>query len=383
MKHFIIILSVFLSQQFNFSQQDLVGLSQLWIGMNEVGPNEQVTHYIAANGAVWGQIQNGIFLVTNDPRAYNNSDISVGNYDFDHPSSWADFNWIWETGDGEAKWGLGLYKITNSKEPTAYFYLDARDSDYGNIIGFNNPDIWFYYDMGSSRFQYTYPGELDIYTGDLVRVADLLGFTYTTSGLQNFWANVLVCVSSDPEFNNVRLIWGKHPTFNCTSYKIYRSYQINPIIKYRIIATVGSSTYEYTDEETPYCGSDPVYYYIRGYNGSSYSEQSNIVSTPISKGFGKSVLDLSNKPHTYSLSQNSPNPFNSATNITYQIPEKGYVSLNVYDLLGNEITTMVNEYKEPGKNTVQFDADKLVSGIYFYRLQLRSFVETKKMLLVR
>jgi len=95
------------------------------------------------------------------------------------------------------------------------------------------------------------------------------------------------------------------------------------------------------------------------------------------------------QPQQFELYQNYPNPFNPSTKITFAIPllggdeRGGLVTLKVYDILGNEIATLVNEYKEPGKNTVQFDADKLVSGIYFYRLQSRSFVETKKMLLVR
>jgi hypothetical protein len=88
-------------------------------------------------------------------------------------------------------------------------------------------------------------------------------------------------------------------------------------------------------------------------------------------------------PKSYSLSQNFPNPFNPTTKIEYQIPELSFVTLTVYDVLGNEITTLVNEEKSIGSYSVDFNATALPSGIYFYRLQASEFVETKKMILLK
>jgi hypothetical protein len=88
-------------------------------------------------------------------------------------------------------------------------------------------------------------------------------------------------------------------------------------------------------------------------------------------------------PDSYSILQNFPNPFNPATSIRYSVPELTKVSLRVYDVLGNEIATLVNEEKERGVYTVNFDASQLASGMYLYRLQAGSFVETKKMILLR
>ncbi len=85
----------------------------------------------------------------------------------------------------------------------------------------------------------------------------------------------------------------------------------------------------------------------------------------------------------YSLSQNYPNPFNPATIISYQIPKEGQVSLKVYDILGNEVATLVNEIKPAGEYQVEFKAGTLASGIYFYSLQAGSFMETKQMMLVK
>ncbi len=97
------------------------------------------------------------------------------------------------------------------------------------------------------------------------------------------------------------------------------------------------------------------------------------------------VDDDKNKviPEMYKLSQNYPNPFNPNTTIKYQISEISSVSIKVYDVLGNEIEILVNEEKAAGNYEVELDASTLSSGIYFYRLQAGSFVETKKMVLMK
>jgi len=92
--------------------------------------------------------------------------------------------------------------------------------------------------------------------------------------------------------------------------------------------------------------------------------------------------------NNYSLNQNYPNPFNPSTKIKYQIPELSFVTLKLYDVLGNEITTLVNEEKPAGKYEVEFNSRGLIhqtlpSGIYFYQLKAGSFIETKKMLMLK
>jgi hypothetical protein len=85
----------------------------------------------------------------------------------------------------------------------------------------------------------------------------------------------------------------------------------------------------------------------------------------------------------FSLKQNYPNPFNPTTIISYQIPVSSQVSLKVYDVLGNEVATLVNEEKASGNYEVEFDSRNLASGIYMYRIQISGFNETKKMILLR
>ncbi len=83
------------------------------------------------------------------------------------------------------------------------------------------------------------------------------------------------------------------------------------------------------------------------------------------------------------LAQNYPNPFNPTTTIQYSIPQRSNVTLKVYDVLGSEIATLVNEEKERGVYTVNFNASNMASGMYIYRITAGSFVETKKMILLR
>ena len=88
-------------------------------------------------------------------------------------------------------------------------------------------------------------------------------------------------------------------------------------------------------------------------------------------------------PNAYSLSQNYPNPFNPTTTIKYSVPKSSFVSLTVYDLLGREIASLVNEEKPPGVYTVNFNGSNFASGIYFYRFRAGSFIQTKKFVLIK
>jgi hypothetical protein len=95
------------------------------------------------------------------------------------------------------------------------------------------------------------------------------------------------------------------------------------------------------------------------------------------------VSDNEKFPEEFELYQNFPNPFNPSTIIKYSIPTSEFVSLIVYDMLGKEVATLVNEEQSAGNYEVDFNAAGLSSGIYFYKLTAGSFVETKKMILMR
>ena len=88
-------------------------------------------------------------------------------------------------------------------------------------------------------------------------------------------------------------------------------------------------------------------------------------------------------PDKFSLSQNFPNPFNPSTMISYDIPIDGFVKITVYDFLGREVKTLVNEKQNPGSYQVQFDGSNLASGVYFYKLQAGDFIQTKRMTMLK
>jgi len=97
-----------------------------------------------------------------------------------------------------------------------------------------------------------------------------------------------------------------------------------------------------------------------------------------------SIVEVTSLPTKYSLGQNYPNPFNPSTTISYQLPvAAGHVSLKVYDVLGREVATLVNEQKAPGNYEVKFDGSKLASGVYIYRIEAGKFSDTKKLLLIK
>lgn len=87
--------------------------------------------------------------------------------------------------------------------------------------------------------------------------------------------------------------------------------------------------------------------------------------------------------HTYSLEQNYPNPFNPSTSISYSLAEAGVVKIAVYNLLGQEINILVNDFKEAGPHSVTFNASDLTSGAYFYTIETLQFRQTRKMLLAK
>ncbi|MFA6456511.1 MAG: T9SS type A sorting domain-containing protein, partial [Bacteroidota bacterium] len=89
------------------------------------------------------------------------------------------------------------------------------------------------------------------------------------------------------------------------------------------------------------------------------------------------------KPAQFVLEQNYPNPFNPTTTITYSVPQTGHVSMTVYDILGNNVATLVDQPKSAGTHSVKFDGSRLSNGVYFYRLRFGNVSAVKKLTLVK
>jgi hypothetical protein len=147
--------------------------------------------------------------------------------------------------------------------------------------------------------------------------------------------------------------------------------------------------YASIDYEVDCSGITPGDYYLRlvtNVNGNANYALANIIcdnTTLAKKNFNKVNFTGSEIPATYDLAQNFPNPFNPSTTIRYQIPQDGIVTLKIYDILGAEVKTLVNEQKLAGKYEVNFNASSLASGVYIYKIQAGSFINSKKMILLK
>jgi hypothetical protein len=116
----------------------------------------------------------------------------------------------------------------------------------------------------------------------------------------------------------------------------------------------------------------------------TYATVANVFGTMGDHPLITGVTDqLPGIPTVYDLVQNFPNPFNPSTSIRFSIPEAGVVTLKIFNLLGEEVATLINEYKNVGNYDVKFDASKLTSGVYVYRINAGNFTTSKKMMLMK
>jgi hypothetical protein len=107
------------------------------------------------------------------------------------------------------------------------------------------------------------------------------------------------------------------------------------------------------------------------------------LETKLTDDIVTSVANEESGPNNFYLEQNYPNPFNPTTNIGFKIADRGFVSLKVFDVLGNEVATLISEEKSPGSYEVSFNAAEFGSGVYIYSLRAGSFAQTKKMILLK
>ena len=148
--------------------------------------------------------------------------------------------------------------------------------------------------------------------------------------------------------------------------------------KFTLIDTVKSNVTNYVDSLVE--NLHTYYYRLKAYDNSVTSAYSGVTSKTILTDLNYSGNNL---PKDYALLQNYPNPFNPSTVIKYDLPKVSFVTLKIYDVLGREVRTLVNEDKPAGRYEVNFNADNLASGIYLYRIQAGNYVETKKLMVIK
>ncbi|OGU78314.1 MAG: hypothetical protein A2W11_07805, partial [Ignavibacteria bacterium RBG_16_35_7] len=175
--------------------------------------------------------------------------------------------------------------------------------------------------------------------------------------------------------------WTTASELNNLGFEIERSLDDNIFVTVGFVEGKGTSTetnyYSFTDRISVN-GRSTISYRLKQVDYDGTSSYSNIIQVEV------------DVPVTYTLNQNYPNPFNPSTKIEYTLPVDGFVELNVYDIMGKEIATLVNEQKPAGTYEIVFDASEFPSGVYFYTIkavpfgrQAGSFVSTKKMMFLK
>ncbi len=152
----------------------------------------------------------------------------------------------------------------------------------------------------------------------------------------------------------------------------------NNLLNFVVIDTVGVGDSTYIDSLVTI--GNMYFYRIKSFMGDNYSAYESTLTGVIVTDVEKIDNDI---PKSYFLSQNYPNPFNPSTIIRYQLPVKSKVSLKVYDILGKEVASLVNEEQSAGNYKINFSFSNLASGIYFYRIQAGKFTQSKKMILLK
>ncbi len=210
--------------------------------------------------------------------------------------------------------------------------------------------------------------------GNLESVAPFNSFSEFAIGsdISNSLPVELTAFSAKSVNEGIKLEWQTASELNNDRFEIERSQDRNTFAVVGTVRGAGTTTeaqsYSFIDNTAQ---NGKFYYRLKQVDFDGTVDYSNIVEV------------VKEKPTTFELAQNYPNPFNPATTINYQLPTNTLVTLKVYDVIGREVATLVNARQEAGRYTVNFNASTLASGVYFYRLQAGSFVETKKMMLVK
>jgi hypothetical protein len=195
------------------------------------------------------------------------------------------------------------------------------------------------------------------------------GYNITPVELNSFVANL--------RKGNVILQWSTSTETNNQGFEVQRKSGNTEFEKIGFFAGSGSTTepkaYSFVDKKL---------------DASKYTYRLKQIDFNGSFNYSNTIDVEINTPSTFSLEQNFPNPFNPSTKIKFTIPqevrgERRKLSLKVYDILGNEIASLVNEELTAGEYEVEFDGANLISGIYFYELKAGSFIQTKKMVLMK
>ena len=202
---------------------------------------------------------------------------------------------------------------------------------------------------------------------------DLDSFNGNMNALNGIVPVELTSFTINGDNGNFKLNWKTVTELNNLGFDVERSINMFDWLKLGFVKGNGNSTvpinYSYVDKSVSMAGK--YYYRLKQIDNIGTYKYSDIVEADLS---APSILELN---------QNYPNPFNPSTTISYSLPKTEMVSIKIYDMLGKEVRTLVNEYKNAGSYMVVFNASNLASGTYLYRLTTGEFTQVKKLILLK
>jgi len=311
------------------------------------------------------------FLYQNDgPPDYTFTKITAGSIVNDTSwtlgSTWGDYD-----NDGD----IDLF-VSNAIFQNNFLYSNNGNGTFTKIVSgaiVNDPWGW---SIGTSSADYDNDGDLDIFVSNVA----VTNWLYANDGNLNSWVNVK-CIGTVSNYSGIG-----------TKVRIKANIFGTDVWQLREISGEGQNSLnvEFGLGDVTVIDSIIIEWpsgIIETYTSIGVNQFITATENGGITGIDENSFNL---PNQFQLYQNYPNPFNPNTLVKYQIPELSFVTLKVYDVLGNEIATLVNGEKPVGSYQIEFDATILSSGIYFYRLQAvptgrqaGNFVETKKMVLLK
>lgn len=206
-----------------------------------------------------------------------------------------------------------------------------------------------------------------------IDVSGITSFSPYAVGNQGAMPVSLKSLTSNVAGRNINLKWVTSEEINNAGFDVERKQAQGEYVKVGFVKGSGTVTsaksYEFTDRNLM---SGKYSYRLKQIDNNGNFEYFNLT--------GDAVVGV---PVKFDLSQNYPNPFNPATKINFDLPKDSKLSLKLYDMLGREVSTLVNEFRTAGYYTVDFNASSLSSGIYFYRLLAGEFSAVKKLVVIK
>ena len=316
-------------------------------------------------GLTWTQQENQTLWLSDDFYFINSDTGWMAKNYIINPS-------LFKTTDGGNTW-LAILDVIDARK-----FRFTPDPNHWLIFGFdryymtyNNGDSWYEFtnDVPTGLTSFSAPtNQIGYAVGSLGLVLKFNDTTYVPEEFTSFTSSV--------NGNDVTLNWETATETNNNGFQIERLKTQNERseewVNLDFVNGKGTTTepqsYSYIDEKL---SAGKYQYRLKQIDFDGTFEYSSIIEVEIGT------------PSAYYISQNYPNPFNPSTTIKYDLPKDGLITLEVYDILGRKIATLINENRNAGRYGQTFDASSLTSGIYVYKLQADDFISSKKMILLK